>query len=254
MEVPLDAIREINAQAQLALDLIEEMEAVEIPQTLDDAIRNNWIGLYGDLGEEFFGDVDQEEMEKWSRRLISIENANIMIATLEKAFIESFVERSHSPLYRMIQGFTAIPRWFLEHAHDVWTIILPILESLLVTIVEYETRRVAMAGILARIEYLEANPSPENDAEAGLLAITHFRYQAEQAEIEIAIYWAAAAVAVLFAFYENEQLLALFANRTTWKNGAKQPLEILAVVERATGKLAFPQAIRHGWRRRKASR
>jgi len=127
-EIPV-TWEEMQDTAQNALALLDAVGKTPIPQTLRDAINENYFAASKGVLESALGHISGEELREWRTRVIPLRLANEILREYENNIVKAFVLSSSSPFRIIFDGLTAIPKWLIKYAAEITLIFLPLVTN-----------------------------------------------------------------------------------------------------------------------------
>ena len=125
MEIPVDW-KGLQKETQDALRVLDMVGKTPVPQTLRDAIDENYFAASQGIVETALGSTSGAELREWSQRVIRLSDANEILRNFENNLVREFVLSSASPARIVIDAIIAIPKWILAHLAEIVFILWPL--------------------------------------------------------------------------------------------------------------------------------
>jgi hypothetical protein len=125
MEIPVDW-KGLQKETQDALRVLDMVGKTPVPQTLRDAIDENYFAASQGIVETALGSTSGAELREWSQRVIRLSDANEILRNFENNLVREFVLSSASPARIVIDAMIAIPKWILAHLAEIVFILWPL--------------------------------------------------------------------------------------------------------------------------------
>ncbi len=231
--------------AQNSVNVLQQWGGIEVPETLEAALKGDWLRVAQRGAEGITGGVEKGEMEEWSRRVMTLDAANRTFRDFEENLVLKYAVAVDSVLQKAVSRILLVPQFVATHLGDIYSIILPLLGSFVAGYTGAFAD--AVEGTFA-LYLRNLNPDDEIWDQAVERTTRALDNQAEAMELLLL-----SATAVL-VYYSVEELLALSYSLEAMRENCIPARKQLDDACDAAKSNALPQRVRKVFRRRKRAR
>lgn len=126
MEIPA-SWEEMQKQAEGSLKTLDTMLKTPLPTSVKDAVDGNFMEAGKGVLTVLLGASPKGEMGVWSRRVIPLRTANLILRDFERSIVNAYIMSASSPARTVVDGLLFIPKWIISHMTEVVFVIWPLL-------------------------------------------------------------------------------------------------------------------------------